>query len=297
MNTMTHSATAWPVKTRELKHPLMDSTRWNNFAFRDDDIVVATYSKSGTTLTQQILAQLILDADPEIFGCDVSPWLEAGPEGQMLELAATQTHRRFLKTHLPLENLVYSPRAKYITVGRDPRDVAWSLHNHFMGFNPEFAKQIELPPPNPDVRLFYLDFLNGRVQDLPYWSHIQGWWDVRALPNLLTLHYADLIGDMPGQIRRIARFLGITLDEARLPQIVEHCSMAHMRKVGAGSEHLNRAFRDGIRTFINKGVNGRWRDVLTQSEIDACDQIAARELTPDCAAWLRHGGNVWSSPA
>jgi aryl sulfotransferase len=297
MNTMTHPTTAWPVKTGEMKHPLMDSTRWNNFPFRDDDIVVATYSKSGTTLTQQILAQLILDADPEIFGCDVSPWLEAGPEGQMLELAARQTHRRFLKTHLPLWNLVYSPRAKYITVGRDPRDVAWSLHNHFMGFNPEFAKQIELPPPNPDVRLFYRDFLEGRVQDLPYWSHIQSWWDVRALPNLLTLHYADLIGDMPGQIRRIARFLNITLDEARLPRMVEHCSMAHMRKVGGRSEQLNRAFRDGIKTFINKGVNGRWRDVLTQSEIDACDQIAARELTPDCAAWLRQGGNVWSSPA
>jgi aryl sulfotransferase len=150
----------------------MDSTRWNNFPFRDDDIVVATYSKSGTTLTQQILAQLILDADPEIFGCDVSPWPDAGPEGLMLERAARQTHRRFLKTHLPLWNLVYSPRAKYITVGRDPRDVAWSLHNHFIGFNLEFAKQLEIPPPNPDVRLFYLDFLNGRVQDLPYWSHI-----------------------------------------------------------------------------------------------------------------------------
>ena len=111
-------------------------------------------------------------------------------------------------------------------------------------------------------------------------------------PNLLTLHYADLIGDMPGQIRRIARFLDITLDETRLPQMVEHCSLAHMRKVGAGSEVLNRAFRDGIRTFINKGVNGRWRDVLSADEIDKCDRVAARELTPDCAAWLRNGGSI-----
>ena len=198
MNTATRSAIAWPIKTSELKHPLMDSARWNNFPFRDDDVVVATYSKSGTTLTQQILAQLILDTDPKVFGADVSPWLDAGPEGLALERAAAQTHRRFLKTHLPLENLVYSPRAKYITVGRDPRDVAWSLHNHFMGFNPEFARQIGLPPFNPDVRLFYLDFLEGRVQDLPYWSHIQGWWDIRSLPNLLTLHYTDLINDLSG---------------------------------------------------------------------------------------------------
>jgi aryl sulfotransferase len=100
---------------------------------------------------------------------------------------------------------------------------------------------------------------------------------------------------MPGQIRRIARFLDIELDEARLPKIVEHCSISHMRTVGAGSEMLSKAFRDGIRTFINKGTNGRWRDVLTQADIDRCDQIAARELTPDCAAWLRHGGAVHSS--
>ena len=292
MNTATRSAIAWPIKTSELKHPLMDSTRWNNFPFRDDDVVVATYSKSGTTLTQQILAQLILDTDPKVFGADVSPWLDAGPEGLALERAVAQTHRRFLKTHLPLENLIYSPRAKYITVGRDPRDVAWSLHNHFMGFNPEFARQIGLPPFNPDVRLFYLDFLEGRVQDLPYWSHIQGWWDIRSLPNLLTLHYTDLINDLSGQIRRIARFLNIALDEAQLPEMVEHCSMAHMRKVGAGSEILNNVFRDGVKTFINKGTNGRWRDVLTQADIDRCDQIAARELTPDCAAWLRNGGRI-----
>jgi aryl sulfotransferase len=68
--------------------------------------------------------------------------------------------------------------------------------------------------------------------------------------------------------------------------------MAHMRKVGAGSENLNQAFRDGVKTFINKGTNGRWRDVLTQDEIELCDQIAARELTPDCAAWLRNGGGI-----
>jgi hypothetical protein len=41
--------------------------------------------------------------------------------------------------------------------------------------------------------------------------------------------------------------------------MVEHCSMAHMRKVGAGSEVLNIAFRDGVKTFINQGTNGRWR--------------------------------------
>jgi hypothetical protein len=33
---------AWPVKTRELHTEHFDSTIWNDFAFRSDDIVIAT---------------------------------------------------------------------------------------------------------------------------------------------------------------------------------------------------------------------------------------------------------------
>src|SRR5215471_17528400 len=42
----------WPKKTRELQNTLFDSTRWNDFKFRDGHIIVATWGKSGTTWTQ-----------------------------------------------------------------------------------------------------------------------------------------------------------------------------------------------------------------------------------------------------
>jgi aryl sulfotransferase len=217
---------------------------------------------------------------------------------EALDQARAQTHRRFLKTHLPLANLVFSPRAKYLFVARDPRDVAWSFHNHLTGAKPEIQEAVRQahaglgltpPPVDPDVRRYYHEFLDGGAQP-PYWPYIQGWWDVRHLPNVLLIHYADLIGDMPGQIRRIAAFLDIPLDEARLPLMVAHCSIAHMRKVAADDPLLNLLFSRGAETFINKGTNGRWRDVLSQDEIDKADLIATRELTPDCAAWLRNGG-------
>ncbi|HWU55240.1 MAG TPA: sulfotransferase domain-containing protein, partial [Rhizomicrobium sp.] len=211
------------------------------------------------------------------------------------------THRRILKTHLALEMLVYSPKAKYICIGRDLRDVIWSLHNHFINFrrealpDPSSARQMDV---SPDVRQFYHDFLDGRAPDQwPFWSHAQGWWNARTLPNLLTLHFADLISDLPGHFRKIAAFLEIPLDEAKLPVMVSHCSMAHMRKVATANEMMTRVFKDGANNFINKGTNGRWRDVLSYEEIDKCDRIAARELTPDCAAWLRNGGHISPWPA
>jgi aryl sulfotransferase len=106
----------WPRKTRELHNHHFDSAIWNEFDFRDDDIVIATYAKSGTTWTQQIVAQMLFGGDPALAVAELSPWLDlrVPPRAVKLEAVAAQTHRRILKTHLPVDALVFSPRAKYL---------------------------------------------------------------------------------------------------------------------------------------------------------------------------------------
>jgi aryl sulfotransferase len=69
---------AWPRKTRELHNHHFDSTVWNEFAFRDDDIIIATYGKSGTTWVQQIIAQLLFDDAGEMPVAEMSPGLICG---------------------------------------------------------------------------------------------------------------------------------------------------------------------------------------------------------------------------
>jgi len=48
-------------------------------------------------------------------------------------------------------------------------------------------------------------------------------------------------------------------------------------------------FQGGGKTFIHKGTNGRWRDVLTPEEITKYESLASEHLTPDCAQWLATG--------
>ena len=105
---------------------------------------------------------------------------------------------------------------------------------------------------------------------------------------MLLVHFADLKADMPGQIRRIADFLDIAVDEDRWPAILEHCSFDYMKRNAAKAAPLGGVFWDGgAETFINKGTNGRWRDVLTVADSARYERLALEKLGPDCAAGSR----------
>lgn len=111
-----------PVKTRDLHNHHFDSTFWDDIRFRDDEFVIAIYAKSGTTWMQQIVSQLIFDGAECISTAAIGPWvdLRVPPREVKLPEIEAQTHRRFLKTHLPVDALVFSPKAKYIYIGHDP---------------------------------------------------------------------------------------------------------------------------------------------------------------------------------
>jgi len=301
---LTTPRTRWPKKVREIQNAIVDSTRWNGFRFRDDDIVIVTFGKAGTTWTQQIVGQLVLGAPPGISAAGESPWLDMRPFAldQVVGALDAQTHRRFIKTHLPVDALVFSPKAKYIYVGRDARDIVWSAYNHQAGFTDDALGLFNDTPgrvgprvtrPACDVREYYLHFLE--YDDFPgfefggLWEHTQGWWNIRTLPNVLLVHFNDLKANMGREIRRIAQFLEIDVDPTIWPAVLEHCSFDYMRTESTKIDVLHKFFQGGGATFIHKGTNGRWKDVLSAQEIARCDDVAARHLTPDCARWLKTG--------
>lgn len=95
----------YPRKTRDLHNMLMDSTRWDGFEFRDDDIVIDTWAKSGTTWTQQIVSQLIFNGAVGVPAMGPAPWLDLRviPLDEIIAGLEAQTHRRFIQSHLPAD--------------------------------------------------------------------------------------------------------------------------------------------------------------------------------------------------
>lgn len=293
---------AWPRKQRELHNHHFDSTIWNDLGFRDDDIIIATYAKSGTTWVQQIVAQLLFRGDPDLEVAEMSPWLDlrVPPKDVKLPWVESQTHRRFLKSHLPVDALVFSPKAKYLYIGRDGRDVVWSLYNHHANANQAWYDALNdtpgrigalIEPPPTDIRRYWRDWLDRDGHPFwPFWENVRSWWEIRRLSNVMLVHFTNLKRDLPGQMRRIAAFLDIPIDESRWEVIVEYCSFEWMKKNATKSVPLGGAFWDaGAEIFINKGVNGRWADTLTAEEAAQYEARAMEQLGSDCARWLASG--------
>ncbi len=293
---------SWPIKRREMHSHHFDSTAWNDFKFRDDDIIVATYAKSGTTWTQQIVGQLLYHGDPDVAVSELSPWvdLRVPPKAEKLPVLEAQTGRRFLKTHLPVDALVFSPRAKYIFVARDGRDVVWSLYNHHASANETWYQALNetpgrvgppIEPPPASIRQYWREWFDGNGHPFwPFWENIASWWAIRDLPNVLLVHYANLKRDLPAEMRRIAAFLDIAIDESRWDTIVEHCSFSWMKRHAAKAAPLGGVFWDGgAQSFVYRGVNGRWADTLSSQEVAEYEARAMAELGPECAHWLVTG--------
>ena len=288
----------------------LDSTNWEKFDPRDSDVILSTSIKSGTTWMQYILLNLIFKNHKEKpKTVDVSPWLDertTDPE-KMIETLNLQTHRRFIKTHLPLDGLPYYPNVKYIVVARDARDVFMSLWNHYRNLKPQVYKALneDIPgragPPFPfcpdDIKVFWRNWITQgwfewESEGYPFWSnmrHTQSSWNFRHLPNILFVHYSNLLRDPSGQIKRTSDYLDIELSRQELASIVMETSFQNMKSISnTFLENDGSSFKGGGDTFIFKGTNGRWNEVLNAEDLRQYRCAISRTLSPDCATWLEN---------
>jgi hypothetical protein len=299
---------------RRYEGTVFDSDRWDGFELRPGDIIISTPPKCGTTWTQMICALLIFQ-EPELpLPLDtLSPWIDMLTRARtevFAELEA-QTHRRFIKTHTPLDGIANDPSITYICVGRDPRDVALSMKRHIDNMDigafletRERAAAIDgvelgplpAPPPRPDgERDRFWQWVDdetpstrsGGVSLRFTVEHLQTFRDAADDLDIVFLHYDELKADLEGQMRQLAAHLEIEVDEDRWPRLVQAATFESMRSTadmtvpGGGREHwIDPA------AFFSRGTSGQWRDLLDDADLARYAARVRALASDDLVAWL-----------
>ena len=303
----------YPRKEKVYQNHHIDSERWVAFEPRATDVCIASTMKTGTTWTQALVANLLFPNQkfPKKVS-KLSPWIDdrSIPITSVLQEINTQSHRRFIKTHLPLYSLRFFPEIKYIYVGRDGRDVALSIWNHYLNYTDEVYKNInnlpnlvgnKFPKPPRRFKIFWRHWCTKGWFDwendgYPFWSHLSGvqsWWDYRDLPNILFLHYADMKTDLFSCIKKVASFLEIKITSDEITNVQNSISFEAMRaNADSYVPDGGISWKGGSKTFLNKGINGRWRDLLAEKELQLYEVATKKSLSFDCRYWLENGGEV-----
>ncbi|UQU64962.1 sulfotransferase domain-containing protein [Couchioplanes caeruleus] len=289
------------------RSPDEDSARWDGFPFRQGDIVISTRSKSGTTWAQMICALLVFQ-DPELPAPlpELSPWLDwlIVPRDEVYARLEKQQHRRFIKTHTPLDGIPLDPRATYVVVARNPLDMAVSLFHQGDNLNRERIAELltpgQAPPPAaepvPVARPLHdslVDWINAEVapaeslDSLPgvMW-HLSDAWRRRHDPNVVLLHYTDLTNNLEGEMRRLADRLAIDVPEERWPTLVEAATFAQMRARADRLAPDPAGIMKDRNAFFRRGTSGAGRELLTPEELLRYEHRAAELAPADLLAWL-----------
>lgn len=316
-----------PVRERAVYRSLMtDNSRWDSLQLREGDIVISTPSKCGMTWTQRLVSLLVFDG-PELPGplSTVSPWLDQTirPISEVVAVLDAQDHRRFLKTHTPLDGLLLDDRVTYICVGRDPRDAAVSMLHHIANVDVERLRQLHEAAVPPQLRLGpsapqpglqsrgrgpteeFRDWMEGPALPPPavgfappkgigtlanILHHFGTAWQRRHLPNVALFHYADYQLDLVAELIRLAAVLGIDVSRDRAGELVGYATLGAMRSRAA---EIAPNTTDGIwhseEGFFRRGGCGEWQQYLTPDDhrryYHRINQLAAPELL----AWAHEG--------
>jgi len=206
------------------------------------DIIISPYAKCGTTWLQQIAHGLRTRGSMEFDEIThVSPWIELAYDvGWDLEAAQVASPRLY-KSHASWHDIPKGCR--YICAFRHPDDAIVSFYRFFEGW---FFEPGTISLEN----LIHWRWPRDKVDGQGYWYHLISWWEQCHNPNVLLLCYEDMKADLPGTVQKVARFMGIELDDSLFNIVVRQASrefmLAHKHQFDASYLHRIGGKRAGL---------------------------------------------------
>ncbi|HEV2488859.1 MAG TPA: sulfotransferase domain-containing protein [Candidatus Acidoferrales bacterium] len=222
-----------------------------------DDRFLVSYPRSGNTWTRFLIANLIQQSPVTFESIDhLIPDIYLITDRALSRIPKP----RILKSHEP-----YDPRYPLVVyLVRDPRDALISRYYYALKWG---AFSDDYP-----MEQFADRFVSGTA-DLyhrtgPWGDHVLSWIAMRAgQPNFLILRYEDLKRDMQRELTRLASFMKLEVDEARLARAIEWSSAERMRELDLKQPlDLLKSTRRDV-PFVRTGVAGGWRSQLSEISV------------------------------
>ena len=227
-----------------------------------DDVFLTSYPKSGNTWTQFLVGNLVFQDEPVTFA-DVNQRIPSFSDMSERELLRVP-RPRYIKSHEPFH--AYYQNVLYIA--RDPRDVAVSNY-HFL------VKKKRLPR-DFAIDTFVSDFIADRMTDNfgPWADNVVSWLAMGpSRRRFLFLRYEDLLENTLRELRKIAAFLSMEADDARLERVVQLSTADRMRQLEKEqwkSWDMTRRSRSDI-PFVRAAKSGQWADALSAESVAAIE--------------------------
>ncbi|XP_069840586.1 sulfotransferase 1C4-like [Dendropsophus ebraccatus] len=252
-----------------------------NFQAREDDILISTFPKAGTTWMQEIVDLIILNGDVERSmraPCFVKvPFIEINvkPIPSGVEAANAMESPRLLKTHLPIQLVppsFWEKNVKVIYFARNAKDCMVSFF-HFQRMNKV------LPDPGT-WNEYFSTFLSGNIAWGSWFDHVIGWWKAKNKHQILYLFYEDMKEDPKREIRKISKFLGKNLTEEALNTICHHTLFDTMKENPMANFSVlpSFIFDQSISPFMRKGKVGDWKNHFLVAQNIIFDEVYKKKM-------------------
>ncbi|KAI5632732.1 sulfotransferase domain-containing protein [Phthorimaea operculella] len=236
----------------------VEAAKIYNMPIRSDDVFVATFPRSGTTWTQELVWMIANDLD--YAKSDAVPLFQRFPflEGTMLfhSVMIERLREKNKDSEMKLKIIDGIENSVVDQLAEMP--------------SPRFVKShlpMSLLPPS------YL------ITYTPFFEHLKEAWEKRHHSNMLFLFYEELSKDLPAAVRRVSKFLNKEYTEDQIAGLCDHLSFDNFKKnksvnFDPGNDRLG-LFVKGEEPFIRKGKSGGWRDYFDE------------EMTQQADAWMQ----------
>ncbi|XP_072340128.1 sulfotransferase 1 family member D1-like [Scyliorhinus torazame] len=253
-----------------------------NFQAKPDDLLIATYPKSGSTWMQEIVDLICRNGDVGM--CKRAPVYYRVPILEFFmnnilptgtDVLAKMASPRTMKTHLPIQLVPKSfceQDCKTIFVARNAKD---SLVSYF-----HFHNSCHLLPEPGTWQEFSQKFMDGQVSYGSWYDHVKGWWEAKDKHRILFLFYEDIKENPRREILKVAEFMEKVLEEDVIEKIIQSSSFNIMKDNPMANYSTLPAsvMNQNISRFMRKGEVGDWKNHFTVSQNEDFDEHYARQM-------------------